>query len=280
MRVGNFYRVKPGDIRYFSEGETQDMSYEMDEVKYQVAMANRVLADVGLATGVTAALGHASMRVPSSPDHFVVKGRQYALDSLSIMRPKDMIVCDLDGFMVDGPPGMTQCSEVKIHSCIYRTRPDVQSVVHVHPRYTVLMSVLQVPLVPMCQEGAGLVRDALPIYPHYVTIQSDKDGMEVATLLGNGKAVLLQGHGAVTAGRGLNESVMGMLQLEEQARMNYLAYCAAGRDHAQIPDALLNEGINRTPLHEQPHFKDVLKGQGPQRDGIWAHRIDAVSRQQ
>ena len=30
----------------------------------------------------------------------------------------------------------------KIHSCIYKTRPDVQSVVHVHPRFIVLMSVL------------------------------------------------------------------------------------------------------------------------------------------
>src|SRR5262245_42224496 len=131
--------------------EKRKMATELEEIRLQVAQANRVLADVGLATGVTSALGHDSMRVPSQPDRFVVKGRQYALDALAIMRAEDMVVCDTEGFLVDAPAGITQCSEVKIHSCIYKTRSDVQSVVHVHPRFIVLMSVLGIPLVPMCQ---------------------------------------------------------------------------------------------------------------------------------
>jgi ribulose-5-phosphate 4-epimerase/fuculose-1-phosphate aldolase len=167
------------------------MATELEEIKLQVAQANRVLADVGLATGVTAALGHASMRVPSQPDRFVVKGREYALDALAVMRAEDMVVCDTEGFLVDAPPGITQCSEVKIHSCIYKTRPDVQSVVHVHPRFIVLMSVLRIPLVPMCQEGIHLGHHSLPVYPHVKTIQNDAEGMEVARLLGDGSALLL-----------------------------------------------------------------------------------------
>ena len=81
------------------------MATELEEVKLQVAQANRVLADVGLASGVTVALGHASMRVPSQADRFVVKGRQYALDALAVMCPEDMVVCDTMGFLVDGPSG-------------------------------------------------------------------------------------------------------------------------------------------------------------------------------
>src|SRR6185295_11531940 len=46
------------------------MSTELEDVKREVATANRVLANLGLATGLTAALGHASMRVPSQPHHF------------------------------------------------------------------------------------------------------------------------------------------------------------------------------------------------------------------
>ncbi len=42
-----------------------------------------------------------------------------------------MIVCDLDGYKVEGPEGTTQCFEVKMHSWIYKTHPEVQSVVHV-----------------------------------------------------------------------------------------------------------------------------------------------------
>ena len=71
---------------------------------------------------------------------------------------------------VEGPPGSTQCFEVMMHACIFRLEPSVQSVVHVHPRHTVLLSTLDVTLRPMCQEGAELVRRPLPVYPHSRTV--------------------------------------------------------------------------------------------------------------
>ena len=67
-------------------------SREWDEVKYQVAVANRVLAEVGLATGFRASLGHASMRLPTDPGKFIVKGRGYRVDALHSIRPEDMVV--------------------------------------------------------------------------------------------------------------------------------------------------------------------------------------------
>ena len=149
--------------------------------------------------------------------------------------------------------------------------------VHVHPRYPVLLSVLGVTMVPMCQEGAPLVRNPLKVYPHVKTIQTDEEGMDLPTLMGNDKAILMQGHGAVTAGATLEESVTNMLQREEQARMNYLAYSAAGRDYPKIPLDLVDAMSNRQPLHELPHFKDVLAGREPQRGGIWASRVARVS---
>jgi len=254
------------------------MAKDHEDVKREVAAANRVLAHLGLATGLTAALGHASMRVPSEPNHFFVKGREYELDALEIMEPEDMVMCDTDGFLIAGRPGLTQCSEVKIHACIYKIRPDVQAVVHVHPRYTILMSILTGTLKPMCQEGAQLVQQPLPLYPHVKTVQSDAEGMEVANLLGDHKAMLLYGHGAVTTGKKLSEAVMGMAHLEEQARLNYLAYSAQGKDYNCLPDHLIAEMSNRTPLYEQPHFKDVLKGRAPQRDGTWNFQKHAAAR--
>jgi ribulose-5-phosphate 4-epimerase/fuculose-1-phosphate aldolase len=236
------------------------------------------LAETGLAAGVLAANGHASMRVPQAPDRFVVKGRGYQIDALARMRPADMVVCDLEGFLVEGPPGATQCFEVKMHSCIYRTYPEVQAIVHVHPRFVVLMSVLEAPLAPMCQEGLQLVRGPLPVYAHVKTIQSDEEGMEVAKLLAGGPAVLLQGHGATTTGSSLEEAVMNMLQLEEQARMNWYACCAAGADHKRISEAQIQEISDRQRLSELPHFKEVMAAGQPGLGGVWAHYADIVSK--
>ncbi|MPZ15470.1 MAG: hypothetical protein GEU73_13790, partial [Chloroflexi bacterium] len=186
--------------------------------------------------------------------------------------------CDLEGYKVDGPPRSTQPREVQMHSCIYKARPEVQSVVHVHPRYVVVMSVLQVTLVPMCQEGIQIVRKPLPVYPHVKTVLSAEEGQEVASLLGDNRAIILRGHGASTAGRNLSEAVMTMLQLEEQARMNWYAYCAAGPDHPRISDELIDEMTNRTPLGELPHFKEVLEGAASLEGGVWDYYSDKVAR--
>jgi hypothetical protein len=43
------------------------MADTLADVEYQVAVANRVLWALGLATGVTASLGHASLRAPEHP---------------------------------------------------------------------------------------------------------------------------------------------------------------------------------------------------------------------
>jgi ribulose-5-phosphate 4-epimerase/fuculose-1-phosphate aldolase len=250
------------------------------DVRRQVAIANRVLWATGLCSGITTSLGHASQRLPDRPDRFLVKGRGYKMDALAAMRPEDMVECDLDGNLVDGPPGATQCFEVKMHSWMYKLYPQVQSVVHVHPRFTVLMSTLGVTLKPMCQEGAQLVSRPLPVYPHTKTVVTDEEGEEVARLIDGFKAVLLQGHGATTTGADLEEAVMNMLQLEEQARMNYYALSAFGPQYPSLPTALLDEIRNRPPMGELPHFREPFaraNGQ-PRVGGVWQYYTAQVAR--
>ncbi|MDE3075887.1 MAG: class II aldolase/adducin family protein [Chloroflexota bacterium] len=260
----------------------------LDEVKYQVAVANRILAELGLATGITSSVGHASMRVPEQPDRFVVKGRGYDLDIVGLMRPEEMVVCDLEGRRIEAPAGVSQCYEVKMHSCIYRAHPNVQSVVHVHPRFTILMSVLEKRLRPMSNSGGKLVRPAIPIYPHNKLILTDQDGSEVAELMGRGNAVLLKGHGAVTAGTTLEEAVTNMAQLEEQAMLNTFAFGLMGREHPYISDEMLDETANQPPFWQVPHFDMAAppvrshhadKHQDFRGHGLWAHYVDKVTEE-
>src|SRR4051812_554397 len=208
------------------------------DVREQVAVANRVLARSGLASGVTASNGHASMRLPDAPDRFLVKGRGYPIDALALIQADDLVLCDLDGNRIEAPPGVSQCFEVKMHSCIYRERPEVQAVVHAHPRFVVAMSVVGTPLTPCCQEGAHLVREPLPVYPHMRIVVTDDDGVAVVKTLGSGAAAILRGHGAVTVGATLQDAVMNMLYLEEQARMNWYVRALGGTG---IPADLLAE---------------------------------------
>jgi ribulose-5-phosphate 4-epimerase/fuculose-1-phosphate aldolase len=251
----------------------------LEAAKLEAAIGNRVLAEVGLAAGVRASLGHVSLRVPGDPNRFVVKGRGYRIDVLSRMRPEDMVVCDLEGNWLDGPPYSLQCSEVKIHSCIYKNRPDVQSVVHVHPDYVVLMSVLQNGIQPMAQEGISLVTKPLPVYPRTKIITSEEEGQEVARFLGDGEVCLLLGHGAVTTSTsGVEAAVMAMIHLEHQARLNYMAMCAAGPNHASIPLHLAEDVAQARPEAE-PHIRSRLAHVpgGRTYGGIWAYLQEVVT---
>jgi ribulose-5-phosphate 4-epimerase/fuculose-1-phosphate aldolase len=256
-----------------------------EETRFQVAVANRILAALGLASELTASVGHASMRVPDAPDTFLIKGRGYELDILSELGPHDMVLCDLEGNKLEAPERVSQCYEVKMHSCIYRAFPEVQSVVHAHPRYTILMSVLETPIRPMRNEGSRLVRKRIPTYPHSKLILTDEDGAGVAdTLREHGKAALLKGHGAVTAGASLEETVLAMAQLEEQAQLNAWACAIMGPDHPYTSDALLAEAAAQPPFWQVPHFKmDAPPARAPQGGadfrghGLWAYYVDRVT---
>ncbi len=242
---------------------------EIDDVKREVVLANRMLFEMGLADGSTVERGHASMRLPGQPDRFVIKGLGPAL---SLLKEDDLVICDLEGFKMDGPKELNLPNEVKMHSCILRERPDVQSVVHVHPRFTVLMSVLQANIWPMCLEGMAMFRDPLPVFPHPRLIIREEDGAEVAKLMGNAKAILLQGHGAATAGADLEEAVINMLHLEEQARMNYYAYTAMGPDHPTITkDQIADFGANMRTMGEQAHLKPEVAPTARRPSGVWRH---------
>jgi ribulose-5-phosphate 4-epimerase/fuculose-1-phosphate aldolase len=252
----------------------------LDEIKYQVAIGSRILHLTGLSSGVRASMGHVSLRDPSDPKRFVVKGRGYEIDVLSRMRPDHMVVCDLDGYLIDGPPGVLQCNEVMIHSSVFKARPDVNSVVHVHPPFCVMLTVLGIPIVPVVLEGLRLVRKPLPIYPHTALITSSEQGAEMARCLGQAGAVHLLGHGATTVGKTIEESVTAMIQLEHQAMMNYHACAIAGRDHTRIPDELIDEYLQWKPLAE-PHFQEAVARLGPANMGgsIWSDLVDRAGKE-
>ncbi len=241
------------------------------ETRKEVAVGTHMLTQFGLAAGVRASLGHVSVRIPGEPDKFVVKGRGYRLDALNRMRPEDLVVCNLEGELIDGPAEIVPCFEVKIHSSVLKARPDVNSVVHVHPKYTVICSVIGKAIHSMCNEGSRLVMDPLPVYPKQAIIITDAEGKEVARLLGQGEAMLLFGHGAVTAGRNMEQSITNMIQLEHQAEMNYIAACMAGVDHPYVTkEKVLEFASNPGRQYEEPHFKQAVAKAGmPKNNAVW-----------
>ena len=112
---------------------------------------------------------------------------------------------------------------------------------------------------------------------HLQAVQTDEEGTEVSNLLGDNRAMLLQGHGSITVGKSLDESVLASLQLEEQAKMNWYACSAAGLAHKRIPEERVAEMSGRTPLRELSHFAEVMQVGSPRLGGVYAHYSELVA---
>lgn len=192
----------------------------MDGLAEKLVEACLVLADDGQSDLIW---GHVTARLPSRPDHILMKPAGIGLDE---MDGGKVITVDLTGTQTSGD--RARHLEVFIHSEIMRARPEVQAVVHTHPPYSVAFSSLCRPLLPVGHEGA-LFADGLPVFDRTTDLIVDRElGQAVAGCLDAHNAMLLRNHGIVTAGRSIEEAVMTAVLLEKACRIQVLAEQAGG----------------------------------------------------
>ena len=196
----------------------------MEELRDLVA-AYRILA----AHGVIDAYGHVSLRSPRNPQRYYV-ARSIAPE---LVTEDDLIEYDLDSRPID-ERGRESVRERFIHGEIYKTRPEVTSVVHNHSPSVVPFSVTGVPMRAIFHMAA-FVGEGLPNFEiRDVKPGSDllvKDpflGQALAKTLGAKPASLMRGHGAVVVGENLPRAVGRSVYLELSARLQMQAMALAG----------------------------------------------------
>lgn len=159
--------------------------------------------------------GHVSARVPGT-DYIMINS---AKSIRSALTADDIVTIDLDGRLVEGadaPP-----MEFHVHSEIYRRRPDVQAVAHVHTQWSTFFSMAGVPLKPVTPQSS-LLGD-IPVFASPVSINNKPIGEQVAETLGGRRVMLLKSHGAVIAAEGIVEVFALAVYLEENAYRQYMA---------------------------------------------------------
>ena len=158
--------------------------------------------------------GHCSARRDEGTFH--INSGASVRGALSI---DDIVTVDLDGNLVEGsarPP-----LEFHIHSEIYRSRPDVNTVMHTHPRWSTFLTIAGVPFQPVYAQGALLGDVALMDSP--LSVNTKAMGQTLAATLGQARAVLLKAHGVVVVGADLIESFALAAYVEENAYRQYMA---------------------------------------------------------
>ena len=192
------------------------------ELRHDVALANRIIERLGLATG----FGHASARIPGTNTFYIPTRR-----SPGLADETDLLVLDTDGKVLAG--NGTPNSEFWIHARIYAARPEVHGVVHAHPLACVSLTQIGEPHRVVHNMG-GAFLDGVPEYERIGLIRSRELGDQVAQSLGSGLAVMMRGHGITTAFANVRAATVAACFLEESADLQLRMLAAVGGNAAKI----------------------------------------------
>jgi len=179
------------------------------DLRRDVALGCRVLALEGLAEGM---LGIVGARRPGA-ETFWIKSSDLPLEEVTA---ESLLRYDLDGKLLKGarPPH----SEIPLYTEIYRLRPDVGSIVHLHsPSTAAFCTRGEVPAV-LDQYGAFFLDD-LPVFGESPErVNTVALGRAIAERLGGAKAMLIQHHGMVSVGPDMPTAVGVAIFLERAIR--------------------------------------------------------------
>ncbi|MCC2309504.1 L-ribulose-5-phosphate 4-epimerase [Cellulomonas chengniuliangii] len=162
--------------------------------------------------------GNVSQRVAGA-DLFVIKPSGVTYDELT---PESMVVCDLDGNLVDGD--RSPSSDTAAHAYVYRNMPEVGGVVHTHSTYATAWAARAEPVPCVLTMMADEFGGDIPIGP-FALIGDDSIGQGIVETLKGSRspAVLMRNHGPFTIGKDAKAAVKAAVMVEEVARTVHIS---------------------------------------------------------
>lgn len=137
----------------------------------------------------------------------------------SQLTTEDICTIDFDGNVLEGngkPP-----LEFHLHAGIYKARPDVQAIVHAHPKWSTFLTMVGESYEPVYAQGTLVY--PMPILDSPRSINTPDMAKQLADTLGNRPAAMMKSHGAVTCGKNIVEAFVLANYLEENAYRQYRA---------------------------------------------------------
>jgi ribulose-5-phosphate 4-epimerase/fuculose-1-phosphate aldolase len=142
--------------------------------------------------------------------------------SLGALDPDDLSVIDIAGRHLDGPK---PSKEAFLHAAVYRARPDVGAVIHLHSTYSVAVSCLAdvdpADVLPPLTAYYVMRVGRLPLLPYHAPGDATLEPLAERTARTD-HAFLLANHGPVVAGVDLAGAADAVEELEETARLHLL----------------------------------------------------------
>jgi len=175
-------------------------------------------------------MGNVSARDPET-GLIVIKPSGIRYENLT---PENMVVVDAQGSVVEGD--LKPSSDTASHCYIYRSKPEINGIVHTHSRYATAFAALGKPipcfLTGMADEFGGEIPCG-----GFALIGGEAIGQEVVRCLQDSRspAVILQNHGVFAVGHSAEAAVKAAVMAEDSAATSWLALQLSAQLGQPIP---------------------------------------------
>ena len=169
---------------------------------------------------VAAKGGNISARIPDT-DHILITPSGISLKDIT----DDLIMkVDLDGNVIESTEGLKPSKETPFHTCIYKCRPEVKAVFHLHPPYATGLSVKGVPL-PMITAPAIVNLKEVPTIDFALMGTGELHQMveEEIEKYKESRAFLLQQHGIIAMGADISSAFYTADIIEDCAKVEFIS---------------------------------------------------------
>ncbi len=190
----------------------------MGSIKDYMDQANAIVEYSKLAYStrlVSAAGGNISARCG---EDVLITGTNVSLRS---MRPESLVLCDMAKNVIESPSGVRPSKELGLHIGVYKSRPEIRYVLHLHPTYSIIASLAGEKL-HLYTESAKLKLKDVPVVPAGAPGSDDLAGKVVKTLSdapNEIKAFLMEAHGVLVIGETMEDCFNQAELLEDSAKI-------------------------------------------------------------
>ncbi|MBF6630376.1 MAG: class II aldolase/adducin family protein [Comamonas sp.] len=220
------------------------------QARVDLAACYRLIEHYGMADMMA---NHISMRVPDEEGAFLINpyGMMYEEITASCL-----IKVDHDGNILSQPDfgelnyGINKAGYV-IHSAVHAARPEVDCVIHTHSWASMAVSSLECGLLPITQTAMRFLKIGYHDYQG-VVLNLDEQQSIIADL-GQGEALILRNHGAMTVGRTVGEAFNWMHRLELACRSQLAAMACNAPLQPVSADVLEETWSNYQPGTRRPY---------------------------
>jgi L-fuculose-phosphate aldolase len=150
------------------------------------------------------------------------------------LEPEDLVEVDIQtGRTILAKPGRVASSEMKMHLCVYRSRPDVLGVAHAHPPFATAYAVAGKPIESVGYPEMRILYDRIPVC-RYGRPSTEDINVDIPEILKTHDAFLLENHGLVCAAGSAIEAAYKLEGVESIAKVLTLSKLHGGEK--PLPD--------------------------------------------